>query len=232
MFRKITVTMLMIGFVAGGVYAQSVGDPVQLALQYSKNMEQNMIAMRQYSWKSRTEVRAKGETQAVTLHLVRFDLDGNLQKTPIGGEQKSKKKRGIKGKIQKKKQKKARAMGQNIAELVKAYTFPSTGTMVDFFQQGRITPGPATMSGVLQIKGKNFLRPGDTATMWVEQGTLRPRKFQFRTVLGEDQDPVEGTVEYRTLASGSHYPARTVVKIPTKGMQAAVENFDHVRQGQ
>lgn len=31
--------------------------------------------------------------------------------------------------------------------------------------------------------------------MWVEKETLRPRKFQFRTVLGEDQDPVEGTVD-------------------------------------
>jgi hypothetical protein len=44
----------------------------------------NAAALREYTWKSRTELTLKGETRSVRLEQVRYDLDGRLQKTQIG----------------------------------------------------------------------------------------------------------------------------------------------------
>ena len=233
MFRTMGVATLIVGLAAGGAHAQSADDRAQQALLFSKTMKENTMALRHYSWKSRFELKKKGEIKAVKLDLVRFDIDGDLQTTPLTEEQ-AKKVRGfgpskwIRKGVKKKKQKKTEELVQNIRKLVRGYAFPSPGRMVDFFQQGSITPAAGS---VLKIKGNNFLRPGDTVTMWVEKETLKPQELRFQTVLGEKKELVDGSIDYRTLASGPYYAARVVVQIPKEKTEATIELFDHVRQG-
>jgi hypothetical protein len=51
---------------------------------FAESQKANAQALRQYSWKSRTEIKLKGESKNVTLEQVRYDENGKLQKTPIG----------------------------------------------------------------------------------------------------------------------------------------------------
>src|SRR3954452_8745954 len=51
---------------------------------FAESQKANAQALRQYSWKSRTEIKLKGESKNVKLEQVRYDANGTLQKTPIG----------------------------------------------------------------------------------------------------------------------------------------------------
>ena len=51
---------------------------------FAESQKANAQALRQYTWKSRTELKLKGESKSVKLEQVRYDLNGKLQKTPIG----------------------------------------------------------------------------------------------------------------------------------------------------
>src|SRR5437868_5656313 len=51
---------------------------------FAESQKANAQTLRQYSWKSRTEIKLKGESKNVKLEQVRYDADGKVQKTPIG----------------------------------------------------------------------------------------------------------------------------------------------------
>jgi len=52
--------------------------------KFAEAQKQNKETLRHYSWKSRTELKLKGESKNVKLEQVRYDVDGKLQKTTIG----------------------------------------------------------------------------------------------------------------------------------------------------
>src|SRR4029078_3416104 len=51
---------------------------------FAESQKANAQMLRQYSWKSRTEIKLKGESKNVKLEQVRYDANGKLQKTSIG----------------------------------------------------------------------------------------------------------------------------------------------------
>ena len=51
--------------------------------QFAQAQQENAKKLRQYSWKSRTEVRKGGETKSTQLHLVRYVAEGNVQQTLV-----------------------------------------------------------------------------------------------------------------------------------------------------
>ena len=53
--------------------------------KFAQAQQQNKEALKQYAWKSRTELKMKGESKNISLEQVRYDLDGKLQKTPLTG---------------------------------------------------------------------------------------------------------------------------------------------------
>jgi hypothetical protein len=66
----------------------SVGSAVwaQQPQELVGRLVENYRKLRQYSWSMRTDVRLITQQQCVTLEKMRYDLDGRLQATPMGGE--------------------------------------------------------------------------------------------------------------------------------------------------
>ncbi len=214
---------LLACFAAGPAAAQDIPRTAQLAIEISGAQRANERAMKNFSWKRRIEMQVKGETKAVKMHLVRFNLEGKPESTPIGGDE-EKQKHGLRGR----KQKQAREWVEEVAEIVLAYTHPSTGTMVDYFGKAEFMKGSGQMQGTLRINGAGIIRPEDTYTLWVDSETRIPRKLEFRTKLEKDQ--LIGIVYYRTLDSGEFYPGRTIVRVPEQDRRVIVETFDYTRQ--
>jgi hypothetical protein len=73
----LSVSALMCAIAVAGMSAQQ--------REFSQAQRANADALRDYTWKSRTELRLKGEPRNVRLEQVRYDLDGRLQKAQIGG---------------------------------------------------------------------------------------------------------------------------------------------------
>src|SRR3954464_6242193 len=72
-------TVALVALCAAMVLAQDKGQP-----PFAESQKANAQTLRQYSWKSRTEIKLKGESKNVKLEQVRYDASGKLQKTPIG----------------------------------------------------------------------------------------------------------------------------------------------------
>jgi hypothetical protein len=212
----------------GASWAQEKPNPVDAAVQISKAQKANAMAIRNYIWTQRTEIVVEGKANPAQLHLIRFDVEGEIQRTPMNAPPEEKKKRGVRGRVQKKAEKKAKEAAQAVSELVKKYTFPSTGTLVDFFQKATFAPGTEAMKGTVHVQGSGFLMPGDSVSFWFDQDTGEARRFTFHTSL--DGNSVDGAVDYRALPDGPTYPARTVVDIPEEEVRATIENFDFREQ--
>lgn len=224
--RRLAIISFLVAAASAAVVAQPP-DPAQMAMQFGDNSKKNAKALRQYSWKMRTEVTVKGEPKSLQLYQMRFDADGRPQKTPISGEQVEKKKvRGpVRKRVVKTKISKAKEYVGKVTELVQSYNHPSAGTMLDFFNKATFTP---TSGGLVEVKGGDFLQPDDEATFWIDAATGTARTFSFRTTM--EGDPINGQVDFETLQNGPSYAARTTISMPAKNLKAVVENFDHLRQ--
>jgi hypothetical protein len=89
--------------------------------QYARAQQENALKLRQYSWKSRTEVRKGGETKSTQLHLVRYDADGAVQQTLLSGTSAQIPTRGLRGFIAKKKKEDFVELLDGLRALAKSY---------------------------------------------------------------------------------------------------------------
>jgi len=221
--NKTLSCLLLLTFFILDIGAQS--DPVAMTSGYAQEAQQNASLIRQYSWKMRVEVTAKDEPRPPKLYQMRFDHDGKLQKTSLTAEEKQKKQRGVRGRVQKKKMSAVKEWAGELAEVVKKYTTPTPGTMLDFYAKAEMTP---EADGSVKVAGTGFMQPGDSATFWIDQQTGGVKKFTFTTTL--DGDPMTGEVQYSRVQAGPSYAAQTVIEVPAKKVRAKVETFDYVKQ--
>src|SRR5215475_2706982 len=55
----------------------------QMDQKFAQARQQNAMALRQYTWKSRTEIRKGRDIKSAQMAYMRYDMYGQLQKTPI-----------------------------------------------------------------------------------------------------------------------------------------------------
>jgi hypothetical protein len=219
---------LRVGLVITVILLSAVVVLAQVKDKFAQAQRENAQAMRQYTWKSRTEVRKNGETKNVQLALMRYDIDGSIQKTPMGGTQAQtpdKPMRGIRGRVVEKKKEEFKELMENLGELVKSYSHLTPEKMQSFLASAAITPG---VGGVVQILGRNVLHTGDSMTVWVDPATQKQRKVEIQAFC--DKYPVRAVSDFRDLPDGPTYLARSVVDYPKEELQLITENFDYERQ--
>src|SRR3954464_2669433 len=72
-------TVALVALCSAMVLAQDKGQP-----SFAESQKANAQTLRQYSWKSRTEIKLKGESKNVKLEQARYDANGNPQRAPMG----------------------------------------------------------------------------------------------------------------------------------------------------
>ena len=117
--------------------------------RFAQAQKENSAALKQYTWKSRTEIKMKGESKSVKLEQVRYDLDGKQQKTPIGEPQQQQAQQGgrggrrggrLKAKIVENKKKEFAELMQNLGKLVASYAHLPPDKMQAFAQNATMGP--------------------------------------------------------------------------------------------
>ena len=205
---------------AGGVMAQNQ-NAFAMAADYAKSAKENADLLRQYTWNMRVSMTKDGDTKPPQLYLVRFTIDGTLQKTLLtpapelhGGP--------IMRTIEKEQMVLAKEQADKLAHIVKEYTTPSPGTMLDFYMKAKYVPGA---DDTLEIEGSDFVTPGDKVDFWVDKKTKKPHRFTFRTSM--DGNPLTGVVNYEQVTGGPHYAARIEINMPNDSESAVVETFNY-----
>jgi len=220
-----TVLSVACAVLAGGVLWVQAADPAELAKKYAESARENATLMRQYSWKMRVGITLKGDPKPPELFQMRYDLDGNLQKTLLTAPADPRKKHGIRGMVQKHKTEEFKDWAADLAELVKGYMSPTPGNMMDFYAKASM--GEAD-GGTAKMEASDFLQKGDIATYWIDKQTRAVVRYTFVTAL--DGDTVEGSVEYGRVPEGPQYAARVTVSVAAKNLDAKLETCDYQRQ--
>lgn len=199
-------------------------DRVRAANMYLQGKGANLKATTQYQWISELVIRKDGEVKSSQRLLVQFDASGKPVMQPIGAEP-QKKKRGLRGRVQKRIKKKMEELGDAIRELLKPYALTNPETVRAFFQRAAVCAASGELQGTVQLADIAVINPNDWVALWLDEKTYQPRKLLVKTFLGEDAIQVE--VDYEALNDGLLYAARTEIFLPGKELTGTLMNSDY-----
>jgi hypothetical protein len=196
-------------------------DPAVLAREIFERRAENEAALREYSWRERTELKRGKDLEYWTLSQVAFTADGEMQKTPVNAPAATKKKKG-KPRTPKKLSKRSQGLPDKLRALLDEYTLATPEALAGFLAQATIGPGAVT--GTTRLRGRDVVQPSDELTLWVDSATKRLLRAKVLTHL--DDDAVTAEVEYRRIEDGPAYKAYEIVKVPAERVALTVERFD------
>lgn len=196
--------------------------------QFVQSQRKNAEELRQYTWKSRTEIRRGREIKSVQLALMRYDIYGALQKTPITATaQPQLPARGLRGRIAQKMKDEFVDTLQNLEALARSYGELPPEAMQRFIATASVAPDVGLQQTALRLSGQDVRRPGDSMSIWMDRSTRRMRKVDIHAAL--DGKPVRVVSDYRDLPDGPTYLARSAIDYPSEALTVVAENFDYQR---
>ena len=222
-------TVALVALCSAMVLAQDKVQP-----SFAESQKTNAQTLRQYSWKSRTEIKLKGESKNVKLEQVRYDANGKLQKTPIGAPppaapppQQGGRGGRVKAKVIENKKEEFGELMQGLGQLVASYGQLPPDKLQAFKATATTGRGEGALQGTAQIQGLNVLEQGDSMTIWVDPASQMMRRVEIKTIY--DKKPATLVADYQSVPNGPTYMARAVLTYPEKNVELTVDNSDYVQ---
>lgn len=205
-WRLVQVVLVVLMATAGTLLAQV--DAASLIQRFADNNRK----LRNYSWTLRNEVTMAGKETKVALYKMRFDLDGNLQRTPVSGETPNDE---IQDEI------------VDLIRLVLSYAQPRPSRLQEFLNYAAIWEGRRGDEGTIRVEGEGLNERGDSVTVLMLSAGVLPQELKAETTYFGDKIHIRS--EYRSLPEkGPFYLARIVAQYPAKGIEMKLENFDFI----
>jgi len=190
----------------------AVSLPAQQYQDPGEELASNYRELRAYSWSMRTAVSLEGQQARVAVDKMRYDLDGNLQVTPLGGS----------GQLTPEQQR----LVEKLATLALSYAQPNPQKFSAFMAAAEQWDGRGPNAGVTKIEGKGLLQQDDSVEILLRNDRLDK---------GIADTYMEGSLvkldaEYRLLpGNGPRYVARLIARVPSEKLELSIENFDYIR---
>ncbi|HXC70566.1 MAG TPA: hypothetical protein VN644_11350 [Pyrinomonadaceae bacterium] len=224
MKNKIKVVALAIMLCAGSL---AYGQQEQ---KFAQAQKQNAQALRQYTWKSRSQVRKDGDVKSTKIFLTRYASDGTQVQVLLEEDSARLPKFGLRGMIARKKKEEAAQLIEALQKLAKSYGELPPAKMQEFMGRATATLETNAPQPLLRLEASDVLQPNDSMTVWVDANTRRQRRIEINSSC--DAKPVRIVSEFRDLPGGPTYMARSVVDYPHEELTLTVENFDHQHDAQ
>lgn len=198
--------------------------------KFAQAMKQNAQALRQYTWKSRTQVRKDGDVKSTKLFMARYAADGTPVQVLLEEDSAKLPKFGLRGMIAKKKKAEAAELIEALQKLAKSYGELPPAKMQEFMSKATVTLDQNTAQPMLRLEATDVLQPNDSMIIWLDANTRRQRRIEINS--SYDSKPVRIMSEFKDLPAGPTYMARSVVDYPREELTLTVENFDYQRDSQ
>ena len=214
--------VVLLVFVGGGSYAQESDVQAPAA-----GIQQNMKALHDYAWQSRVSLEVDDAQKKVGLYQVRYNYEGKLERTQMGGEAAKQKK--VRGPLRKHKaKKKKKEIGEfthELTALLQSYMSP------DSFKKSLSRAFARKEGGMLTLQSTDVVQDGDKVSFEVVEATKQPMTMKVESETGGS--PVVLEITFQKLADGPNHPARQVVTTQFEGKKIVMvtENFSYVKQG-
>ena len=177
-----------------------------------------------YTWRIKTNLSVEGELKATILNEMRFNTEGELESTNIGGESYVEKKRGLRGRMQRSKMEDFAEYLQGVLDQSFKYIFMSKGTLVDVFDRGDIKHTEES----IDIQAKNIFIKADSLYMSIDPDTKLANVLSFSTMLGEDR--INGQVKMKMIEDGPNKPIKLEIEVPGQAIKITSETYDWIEQ--
>ena len=203
---------------------------------FAASQKANAQALRQYTWKSRTELKLKGESKNVKLEQVRYDRTASFRRRLLEARRRPRRRRQqggrggrggrLKEKVIENKKEEFGDMMQGLGQLVASYGQLPPDKLQAFEATATNGRGEGAMQGTAQIQGLNVLEQGDSMTIWIDPASQMMRRVEIKTIY--DEKPATLVADYRSVPNGPTYMARAVLTYPEKNVELTVDNSDYV----
>jgi len=198
--------------------------------KFAQAQKQNAQALRQYTWKSRTEIRKEGEVKSTKLFMSRYAPDGTQVQVLLEEDSAKLPKFGIRGAIARKKKEEAGKLIEALQQLAKSYGELPPAKMQEFMSKATVRLETNAPQPLLRLEATGVLQPNDSMIVWIDANTRRQRRIEINS--SYDEKPVRIVSEFKDLAGGPTYMARSVVDYPREELTLTVENFDYQHDSQ
>ena len=182
----------------------------------------------QYTWQKTETISIRGEVKDTKIYQVRM-VNGQQQKTLVNNEsaQSEGREGRIKERIVEKKTEEYEQYGQEIGALAKQYTTPNPEALMQAKQQGNLSLVPA--AGTVSLVIKNYVKPGDSVTMTINEQTHSPASVQVNSYLNDPKDAVTINAQFEKLPDGTNHVATTTIDGVSKQLTVNEQNSKYRR---
>ena len=188
----------------------------------------NKQRLAQYTWQETETISIKGEVKDTKIYQVQM-VNGQQQKTLVNNQsaQSEGREGRIKERIVEKKTEEYEQYGQEIGALAKQYTTPNPEALMQAKQQGNLSLVPA--AGTVSLVIKNYVKPGDSVTMTINDQTHSPASVQVNSYLNDPKDAVMINAQFEKLPDGTNHVATTTIDGVSKQLTVNEQNSNYRR---
>jgi len=187
----------------------------------------NKAKLAQYTWQETESIAIKGDVKDTKVYQVQMGPDGKPQKTEINNEQAqpSGRQGRVKQRVEAHAKEEYQEYGQSIIALAEQYTTPDPDRLMQAKQQGNISLQP--VNGSVNLVIKNYVKPGDSVTMTIDDQTKQLVSVQVASYLDDPKDAVTIAAQFAQLPDGTNHVANTLVTGVSKHLTVNDQNSNY-----
>ena len=115
--------------------------------------------------------------------------------------------------------------GQQISALAKQYTTPNPDLLTKASQQGNVSIKSG--NGISNLVIKDYLKPGDSITMMIDDQTHSTVSVQIKSYLSDQKDAVNITAEFAKLPDGLSHVVNATIQGVSKQLTINDQNANY-----
>jgi hypothetical protein len=195
-------------------------------IQKAQAAEKQKLA--QYTWQETEAISIKGQDKDSRVYQVRIGPNGQPQKTEIveDAEQSDPRHQGrLKKQIAKDMAAEYQKYGQQISALAKQYTTPNPDLLTKASQQGNVSIKSG--DGITNLVIKDYLKPGDSVTMMIDDRTHSTVSVQIKSYLSDQKDAVNMSAEFGKLPDGLNHVINATIEGVSKQLTINDQNANY-----
>jgi hypothetical protein len=188
-------------------------------------LQASQAQLRSYEWVETTAISVKGEEKSRKQNTCYYGVDGKLQKVAAAESAADSGGGPLKKRIVAKKKEEMTAYMQEAAALIHSYVPPDPDRIQQSVNAGKMTLAPLDGGRRVQLVFKDYLKPGDSLSVDIENPTNRLMGMGVASYLADStSDAVQLNVGMGVLPDGTIYTAKTTLQAPAKDLTVVIEN--------
>ena len=225
------ITLACVALLSLNPFAAAQNEQMQQKLMAVRESQQaNKQKLAHYTWQETETISLKGEVKDTKMFQVQMGPNGQQQKTEIS-DQKAQAEGGgrngrLKQRVVEKKKEEFQEYGQQIGALAKQYTTPDPDRLMQAKEAGNVSLQLGS-AGTTNLVIKNYVKPGDTMTMTIDDQTKSVQSVQVNSYLDDPKDAVTISAQFAKLPDGTNHVASSQINGVSKQLVISVVNSNY-----